>query len=147
VAEILHLYQLMARGEPVREFEEVVAVENKGFRDCLHGRPGSGRQVLLMDIETLEEFGIPPGRAKENITTQGIELRTLRQGQRIRVGEAVLEITNPCTPCNLMDEIREGLQEELRGRRGVLCRVVEPGKIRKGGRIEIVAVRERSAGG
>ena len=38
VAEVLHLFQAIARGEPVREFDEVFAVENKGFRDCLHGR-------------------------------------------------------------------------------------------------------------
>jgi hypothetical protein len=30
-----------------------------------------------------------------------------------------------------MDEIRMGLQEELQGRRGVLCRVVESGLIRR----------------
>jgi MOSC domain-containing protein YiiM len=139
VAEILHLFQMVARGEPVREFEEVFAVENKGFQECLHGRSGSSRQVLLMDIETLEEFGIPPGRAKENITTRGIKLSGLSLGQRIRAGEALLEITIPCTPCNQMDEIRTGLQEELRGRRGLLCRVIEPGKIRRGERIEVVA--------
>jgi MOSC domain-containing protein YiiM len=36
-----------------------------------------------------------------------------------------------------MDEIRQGLQEALRGRRGVLCRVIEPGRIRRGDRVEI----------
>ena len=139
MAEVLHLFQTVARGEPAREFEEVLAVENKGFRDCLHGRSGSSRQVLLMDVETLEEFGIAPGRAKENITTRGVELSRLSPGQRLRAGEAVLEITGGCTPCDQMDEIRAGLQEELRGRRGILCRVVEPGRIRRGERIEMVA--------
>ncbi len=80
MAEVLHLFQMVARGEPVREFEEVFAVENKGLKDCLHGRSGSRRQVLLMDVETLEEFGIPPGRVKENITTRGIELSGLLAG-------------------------------------------------------------------
>jgi len=37
-----------------------------------------------------------------------------------------------------MDEIRMGLQEELRGQRGWLCRVVVAGKIRKGDRIEVM---------
>jgi MOSC domain-containing protein YiiM len=42
-----------------------------------------------------------------------------------------------------MDEIRQGLQEELRGQRGWLCRVVEGGKIRRGDQIEVLAgVRE-----
>ncbi len=118
----------------MQEFSEVQAVENKGLKDCIHGRDGSTRQVLLIDMETLEEFGVPPGRTKENITTRGIVLVGLPLGQHIRVGEALLEVTKPCTPCHLMDEIREGLQEEIRGRRGMLCRVVESGRIRRGDR-------------
>jgi MOSC domain-containing protein YiiM len=137
VAEVLHLFQCLAHGEPMREFEEVLAVENKGFQDCLHGRSGSARQVLLMDHETLEEFGIAPGRARENITTRGIALGKLVLGQRLRAGEALLEVTKACTPCHQMDEIRQGLQEAIRGRRGVLCRVLEPGRIRRGDRVEI----------
>jgi MOSC domain-containing protein YiiM len=136
VSEVLHLFQCLAHGEPMQEFEEVLAVENKGFRECIHGRSGSSRQVLLMDLETLEEFGIPEGRARENITTRGIKLDGLPLGQMLRVGGALLEVTKPCTPCHQMDEIRPGLKKELRGRRGLLCRVVEGGAIRRGDRID-----------
>jgi MOSC domain-containing protein YiiM len=137
VAEVLHLFQCPAHGEPMRECAEALAVENKGFRDCVHGRSGSTRQVLLVDSETLEEFGIAPGRTRENVTMRGIALSALALGQRLRVGEALLEVTKPCTPCHQMDEIREGLQEAIRGRRGLLCRVVESGKIRRGDSVEI----------
>jgi len=137
VSEILHLFQCLAHGEPMREFEEVFAVENKGFQHCIHGRSGSARQVLVMDLETLEEFGIAPGRVRENITTRGIALGTLPLGQRLRAGEVLLEVTKPCEPCHQMDEIRQGLQEAIRGRRGLLCRVVKPGRIRRGDRIEV----------
>jgi len=137
VAEVLHVYQCLAHGEPMREFDEALAVENKGLQDCIHGRHGSSRQVLLMDQETLLEFGIEPGRARENITTRGIALAALTLGQRLRAGEALLEVTKPCTPCRQMDEIRQGLQEAIRGRRGLLCRVLQAGRIRRGDRIEI----------
>jgi MOSC domain-containing protein YiiM len=137
VAEVLHLFQCLAHGEPMREFEEVLAIENKGFMECIHGRCGSSRQVLVMDLETLEEFGIAPGRARENITTRGIALGKLLLGQRLRAGEVLLEVTKPCTPCHLMDEIRQGLQEAIRGRRGLLCRVIEAGRIRRGDRVEV----------
>lgn len=130
----------------MREFTEVQAVENKGLKDCLHGRSGSSRQVLLMDMETLEEFGVPPGRVKENITTRGIEISGLRLGQHIRVGEALLEVTKPCTHCHLLDEIRPGLQEAMHGRRGMLCRVVESGRIRRGDGVEIVARTDEAWG-
>ena len=137
MSEVLHLFQCVAHCEPMREFDEVLAVENKGFQDCIHGRKGSSRQVLLMDLETLEEFGIPPGRVRENITTRGIALDTLRIGQRLRAGEALLEVTKPCEPCHQIDEIRDGLQEAIRGRRGLLCRVVEAGRIRRGDAVEV----------
>ena len=144
MGEVLHLFQCLAHGEPVRESDEVFAVEDKGFKDCIHGRKGSKRQVLLMDSETLEEFGVAPGRVKENITTRGLRLGRLQLGERLRVGEVVLEVVKPCTPCHQMDGIREGLQEAIRGRRGLLCRVVQSGQIRRGDRIEI-AERERVA--
>ena len=137
MAEILRLFQCLAHGKPMREFDEVFAIENKGFKDCLHGRSGSTRQVLVMDHETLDEFGIAPGRARENITTLGVSLGKLLLGQRLRAGEVLLEVTKPCTPCHQMDEIRQGLQEAIRGRRGLLCRVVESGHIRRGDRVEI----------
>ncbi len=137
MSEALHLFQCLAHGEPMHEFDEVLAVEDKGFKDCIHGRTGSSRQVLVMDLETLQEFGIAPGRARENITTCGIELGALTLGQRLRVGEALLEVTKPCTPCHLMDDIHPGLQEAIRGRRGLLCRVIESGRIRRGDRVEV----------
>jgi MOSC domain-containing protein YiiM len=138
VAEVLHLFQALTHGQPVSEFDEAFAVTNKGFKDCVHGRPGSSRQLLLVDFETLDEFGISPGRVKENITTHGIKLEGLSMGQQMRVGEALLAITKECEPCHQMDAIRQGLREALRGRRGILCRVVESGQIRRGDRIEIV---------
>lgn len=136
MAEVLHLFQSPAHGQAMLEYDQVFAVENKGFEDCIHGRGGSSRQVLLMDWETLEEFGIAPGRAKENITTCGLALARAPLGQRLHIGEAVLEVSSHCTPCHQMDEIRPGLKEALHGRRGVLCRVVVSGRIRRGDRIE-----------
>ncbi len=138
MAEVAHLFQALQHKKPVKEFETVEAVENKGFRDCLHGHSETVRQVLLIDSETLEEFGILPGRGKENVTTRGLDLGKLEVGQFLRMGGALLEITESCEPCRLMDEIRDGLQEEIRGRRGILCRVVRSGKIKRGDSIEIV---------
>ena len=138
MAEVLHLFRSVAHGEPVREFEEVYAVENKGLKGCVHGRKDSSRQVLLMDIETLEAFGVSPGRMKENITTRGLVLDELLLGQRVRVGKALLDVTKPCTPCHQIEEIRPGLQDAIRGRRGILCRVVESGRICRGDGIQLL---------
>ncbi len=121
----------------MKEVEEVEAIENKGFRGCIHGRAGSKRQVCLMDIETLEKFQLAPGVIKENITVRGMDFRELGIGQELRIGGAKMRISIPCDPCNRMDEIRMGLQKELRGQRGWLCQVIEPGTIRRGDKIEL----------
>jgi MOSC domain-containing protein YiiM len=122
----------------MREVEEALAVANRGLDGCAHGRPGGRRQVLLMDAETLGGLGLPAGAVKENITTRGLTLKELHPGQCLRMGEVLLAVTLPCEPCSRMDEIRKGLQQELRGRRGMLCRVVEAGRIRRGDRIEVL---------
>ena len=116
----------------MKPLDEARAIADSGLEGCAHGHPGSPRQVLLMDIETLTELGLAPGIIKENITTQGLDLRSLRNGQRLRIGDAILEITLPCGPCKLMEDIRPGLQQQLRGRRGQLCRVIQSGLIRPG---------------
>jgi len=120
------------------EMEEVTAIADVGFQGCIHGRAGSRRQVLLMDWETLEAMDILPGAVKENVTTRGVALKSLCGGQRLRVGEAVLEVMAPCEPCHRMDQIRPGLQRALRGRRGMLCRVVRTGRIQRGDGIEVL---------
>jgi len=139
MGEVQHLFTCLVHRFPMREVSEVEVIQDKGFKGCIHGRPGSKRQVSLMDRETLDRFGLAPGVVKENITTQGIEFRSLATGNALRIGDCLLEITGPCDPCARMDEIRTGLQEELRGQRGWLCRVRESGVIRSGDRIEVIA--------
>jgi MOSC domain-containing protein YiiM len=145
MAEVLYIFTSLVHRFPMKEADEAEALENKGFKGCIHGRPGSKRQVLLMDIETLGKYGIAPGSVKENITTRDLEFQILKVGQQLRIGESTLEITLPCDPCSRMDEIRHGLQQELRGQRGWLCRVVVAGKIKRGDRIEVMPAAERAA--
>lgn len=142
MGEVLHLFFSLRHRLPMKEADQIRAIANKGFEGCAHGRPGSQRQVLLMDVETLELFGVEPGSVKENITTRGVDLKTLKRGQQLRVGEALFEVAVPCEPCARMDDIRPGLQAELRGRRGMLCRVVQGGTIRRGDRIEVLQIVE-----
>ncbi|MGA8145729.1 MAG: MOSC domain-containing protein [Candidatus Acidiferrales bacterium] len=139
MGEVLNLFVCLVHRFPMKEVEDAEAVENKGFKGCIHGRPGSKRQVSLMDVETLQKLAIPAGAVKENITTRGLDFRTLETGQQLKIGGSLLEIAEPCDPCSRMDEIRQGLQQELRGQRGWLCRVVEGGRIRRGDEIEVLA--------
>jgi MOSC domain-containing protein YiiM len=120
----------------MEELSEVHAVGDRGFEGCAHGRPGGKRQVLLVDRETLEAMDLQPGIIRENITADGLNVNSLQIGQLLRVGEARLEVSGVCTPCDQMEAIRPGLRKELWGRRGMLCRVLDGGVIRRGDPIE-----------
>ena len=145
MGEVLHLFTCLVHRFPMQEQDVVEVIKDKGLKGCIHGRPGSERQVSLIDCETLGRFGLASGVVKENITTLGIDFQTLASGNILCIGNCVLEITGPCNPCARMDEIRMGLQEELRGQRGWLCRVIEAGVIRRGDRIEVMAAAAENA--
>jgi MOSC domain-containing protein YiiM len=136
MARVQNLFRARRKHFPMEELSEVRALDDAGFEGCAHARPASKRQVLLVDRETLEAMDLPPGMIRENITTDGLNVNGLQIGQLIRVGEARLEVTLVCTPCGQMEAIRPGLRKELWGRRGMLCRVLDGGHIRRGDAIE-----------
>jgi MOSC domain-containing protein YiiM len=136
VARVQNLFRAPKKRLPMEELSEVHAVGDSGFEGCAHGRPGSKRQVLLVDRETLEAMDLKPGIIRENITTDGLNVNSLQVGQLLRIGEARLEVSAVCTPCDQMEAIRPGLRKELWGRRGMLCRVLNGGVIRRGDAIE-----------
>jgi MOSC domain-containing protein YiiM len=77
-------------------------------------------------------MNLSPGIIRENITTSGLNVNGLEIGQKLRVGETRLEVSAVCTPCDQLEKIRPGLRREIWGRRGMLCRVIEGGIIRRG---------------
>lgn len=127
-------------GLPMSPVDPALFVADSGLEGCQHAKPGSRRQVLLIEQENLEEFGLEPMVVKENVTTLGIDLTSLAVDTGLALGEeVVLWITGPCHPCALMDEIRDGLKEEIRGRRGVLAWVKKGGRVRVGDEIRVAA--------
>ena len=144
MARVQNLFSAPRKHFPMEELSEVRALDDAGFEGCAHARPASKRQVLLMDRETLEAMDLRPGVIRENITTDGLNVNGLQIGQLLRVGEARLEVTSVCTPCDLMEAIRPGLRKELWGRRGMLCRILEGGVIRRGDSIEKLSLSGQS---
>jgi MOSC domain-containing protein YiiM len=110
-----------------------------GFEGCAHARRGGKRQILLVDRETLEAMDLRPGVLRENVTTEGLNVNGLQIGQQLRMGEARLEVSAVCTPCDQMEAIRPGLRKALWGRRGMLCRVLEGGVVRRSDSIDKIS--------
>jgi len=112
-ATVVGLHICPGHREPMRQVVSVRAVENIGLEGDRHAKAESERQVLFIESETLEKLGLKQGDVKENVTTRGIVLMDLPVGARLRVGEAVFEVTQACQPCSRMEELRQGLQQEL----------------------------------
>jgi len=130
---------------PVQETE---LREDWGLVGDVHAGPGK-RQVSLLALEailrqreTLLSEGkscpkahgveIGPGAFAENLTTEGLPLAELPVGTRLKVGEAVLEITRIGKECHTRCAIYKLLGDCVMPREGVFARVIRGGKVRPG---------------
>ncbi len=138
-AKVVALHVCPAHRAPMQPVAVAQAVADFGLEGDRHAKAGSRRQVLLIEKETLDALDLAPGTVRENITTQGADLMSLAPGRRLRLGpDVVLEVTGTCSPCQRLDEVRDGLSQEMAERRGVNARVVAGGSIRPGDAIVVL---------
>lgn len=136
VIEAIH--RAAAHGAPMEPLEMVNIIADFGLEGDRQARAGRKGQVLVMPAEVLDDLDLTPGMVRENLTTRGVDVMALRVGDRLRVGPALLEVAKEATPCHHMDGVRDGLQAELDGRRGMLARVLEGGPVRAGDLVEVL---------
>jgi MOSC domain-containing protein YiiM len=137
VAEIAHIWRSPKRRELMEELETAQVYENEGVEGCAHRRGGK-RNVLFVAAEDLESLDVRAGRVKENFTVRGADVMNWAIGQRLAAGDAQFEVSMVCDPCELMEEIRPGLQAELEGKRGMLAKVVKTGRVTRGDAIRLL---------
>jgi MOSC domain-containing protein YiiM len=137
-ATVIHLQIKPAAGAPMQPVSSVTAIAGYGLKDDASAGH-SQRQVLIIERELLDEFQLPAGDVRENITVQGIQLSGTAPGTRVRAGRALLEVTLDCKPCEFIEDKRPGLRAAMEGKRGTLFKVIEGGEISLGDEITIVA--------
>lgn len=88
-------------------------LEGDAQRDLrYHG--GADRAVSLYSfdlIQALQSEGHPitAGSAGENLTLSGVDWSAMAPGARIEIGDVVLEVTQPASPCmNIAGSFRDG---------------------------------------
>jgi MOSC domain-containing protein YiiM len=121
-----------------------------GLEGDLHAHPyihgGRFKAILLIAAETVDELtarGFPLfyGALGENLTTRGLPLQDLREGDQLRAGGAILEITRQRIPCRQLDVYGETLKSEIAGGwgpSGLYTSVVRPGPVAPGDIIALV---------
>ena len=91
----------------------------------------------LDDIERETGVGVKNGEHRRNVVTTGISLRTLRRGERFRVGEVLFEYRGPRSVCRYIERLTEpGMTQALKGRGGICATVIETGTVRVGDEID-----------
>ena len=82
---------------------------------------------------------LAPGIFAENILTRGIALKTLPVGTLLRVGPALLRVTQIGKECHQGCAIREKTGKCVMPTDGVFAVVVRPGTVRPGDKIAVEA--------
>ncbi|MHB8859575.1 MAG: MOSC domain-containing protein [Thermoleophilia bacterium] len=107
------------------------------------------RQVSLLASESVDTMrgkglDVGPGDFAENVTTTGVDLPSLPVGSKLRLGPALLEVTQIGKKCHSRCGIFRQAGDCVMPRDGVFARVIEGGLIRDGDSIEVI---EAAAGG
>jgi cyclic pyranopterin phosphate synthase len=126
------------------EVDRVHLVEDYGIEGDAHAG-FAHRQVSLLAEESVEKMrakglrDLRPGAFGENILTEGIDLLSLRVGDRLRVGEeVVLEISQVGKECVDRCAIYYAAGDCIMPREGIFARVIRGGWIHPGDPIEVM---------
>ena len=101
------------------------------------------RQISLLaneSVDKMREKGLTleAGDFAENILTEGVALRTLPVGTRLRVGETELEITQIGKECHSDCEIKKKVGVCVMPAEGVFAIVKREGTVKAGDEIEVL---------
>ena len=102
------------------------------------------RQLSVLALESIESarragHDVNPGDCAENITTQGLTLHTLPVGSRLRLGAAEVEITQIGKKHHPDGSPIEMVGNRALPREGVFVRVLEPGVVKQGDKVELIS--------
>jgi len=101
-------------------------------------------------METIEELNlegwpVKPGDVGENLTVKGYSHDTFKIGQQYEAGNAIIEISLECDPCNSLRLLSYVGQEHVKTfiktmmhRRGWYASIVKEGEVRPGDPFKLI---------
>jgi len=140
---VIGIHTAPKSGAPLVAHDSIDAVAGKGLVGDRHYDRYSKGQITVVSSDELAtaeaELGypIPLGATRRNITVEGLELPR-KPGDRLRLGEVVVEVYREAFPCITMeDAVGVGAHKALRGHSGIRGLIIEGGTLRVGDPAEI----------
>jgi MOSC domain-containing protein YiiM len=124
------------KGERKSPVPRATLVPGHGVERDAHAGPGH-RQVSLLASESIAKMrekglAVGPGDFAENVTVEGIDLTALKVGDRLQVGEALVEISQIGKECHDRCAIYFQAGDCVMPREGVFARVIRGGAVAPG---------------
>ncbi len=133
----------LKKGEQKTPVPTVELRENHGIVGDAHAGDWH-RQVSLLAEESIDKMrrlglDVDPGAFAENITTRGLDLVALPIGTRLRVGEALLEVTQIGKECHNRCAIFYQAGDCVMPKEGIFARVLRGGTVTAGTVVEVLS--------
>ncbi|MBO8159584.1 MOSC domain-containing protein [Thermosyntropha sp.] len=130
------------KGEKKHNIGEAYLICGYGIENDAHSG-NHHRQISLLSLSSIEKMKkqglqLEFGDFAENITIEGIDVFSIPVGTRIKIGEAVIEITQIGKEChNHGCAIRRQVGKCVMPLEGAFARVIESGWVRVGDTVKI----------
>ena len=119
-----------------------IYVDTEGIRGDKFYAKDIARSVLITSLESYllakkEQITIPYGALGENLLIDYNPYH-LAPSSRLKIGSAILEISQYCTICNHLSSIDKRVPDLLKNDRGIFAKVIQEGEIKKGDTITLL---------
>lgn len=116
---------------------EEIGLEGDAHAGFMH------RQVSLIAMEDIRLMmkklpSLVPGSFAENLTTEGFDLSQLNIGDRLKVGETLLEVSQIGKECHTKCEVFVQSGECIMPQKGIFTRVIKGGRVKTGDTVGLV---------
>ena len=121
--------------------DKLELIKDHGIKDDKFALKNLDQSVLIVPIDAYEitkKEGIELefGSLGENILVD-FNIMDLPINTKLKIGDAVVEITQKCTMCNHLAVFDKRVPRLVRNHRGVYCKIIESGIVKKGMSVEV----------
>ena len=141
VGEVVELF-ISEKGNTKRIAKVEIFLDEKGVIGDKFYDKDSNRSVLLTSSESYmlaksHQIIMERGTLGENILINYNPYK-LDMGSQLKIGTAIIEITQNCTICNHLSVVDKSLPKLLKDDRGIFVKVVNEGSIKRGDRVYLL---------